>query len=226
IGYIADYLTAVGIDLKEVRVVGDEERAIIDALNALRHRYTYVFTTGGIRPTHGDITPHWVAKAVRGPDDHAPPAPAHLHEWVKMTGAEMNEARLRMTRIPKGADLILNKVSGAPGFWIGNVIVMAGVPSIMQAMLDEVAPKLKIGVRMLSETVRADAREGDIGMQLGEIAKANPEVAIGSYPFFDPQHGANTNVVLRARDVQKLAQAKRAVEEMLERVRRAQSSSA
>src|SRR5215813_8791238 len=91
-------------------------------------------------------------------------------------------------------------VGGARGFWIGNVIVMAGVPSIMQAMLDEVAPKLKIGVRMLSETVRADAREDDIGMQLGEIAKANPGVAIGSYPFFDPQHGPNTNVVLRARE--------------------------
>jgi molybdopterin-biosynthesis enzyme MoeA-like protein len=139
------------------------------------------------------------------------------------TGAEMNEARLRLTHIPTGADLILNKVSGAPGFWIGNVIVMAGVPSIMQAMLDEVAPKLKIGVRMLSEMVRADAREGDIGMQLGEIAKANPGVAIGSYPFFDPQHGPNTNVVLRARDAQKLALAKSAVEDMLERVRRAQS---
>ena len=139
-----------------------------------------------------------VAKAFGVPIDTDPRALAILHEWVKTTGAEMNEARLRLTRIPKGADLILNKVSGAPGFWIGNVIVMAGVPSIMQAMLDEVAPKLKIGVRMLSETLRADAREGDIGMQLGEIAKANPGVAIGSYPFFDPQHGPNTNVVLRA----------------------------
>ena len=129
-----------------------------------------------------------------------------------------------MTRIPKGAELILNKVSGAPGFWIDNVIVMAGVPSIMQAMLDEVTPKLKIGVRLLVETVRADVREGDIGMQLGEIAKANPEVAIGSYPFFDPQHGPNTNVVLRARDAQKLALATRAVEDMLRRVRGAQSS--
>ena len=137
----------------------------------------------------------------------------------------MNEARLRMTRIPKGADLVLNKVSGAPGFWIGNVIVMAGVPSIMQAMLDEVAPKLKTSVRMLSKTVRADAREGDIGAQLDEIAKANPKVVIGSYPFFDRQHGPNTNVVLRARDAQKLALAKRAVEDMLERVRGAQSRS-
>jgi molybdopterin-biosynthesis enzyme MoeA-like protein len=115
-------------------------------------------------------------------------------------------------------------VSGAPGFWIGNEIVMAGVPSIMQAMLDEVAPKLKVGVPMLLEAVRADARERDIGVQLGEIAKANPEVAIGSYPFFDPQQGPNTNVVLRARDAQKLAQAKRAIEDMLER-RQAQSNS-
>src|SRR6266849_4908630 len=219
IGYIAQYLTALGIDRKEVRVVGDEERAIVDALNALRHRCTYVFTTGGIGPTHGDITTGCVAKAFGVPIDADPRALAILHEWVKATGAEMNEARLRMTRIPKGAALVLNKVSGAPGFWIGNVIVMAGVPSIMQAMLDEVAPKLKTSVRMLSETVRADAREGDIGAQLDEIAKANPKVVIGSYPFFDQQHGPNTNVVLRARDAQKLALAKRAVEDMLERVR-------
>jgi molybdopterin-biosynthesis enzyme MoeA-like protein len=160
------------------------------------------------------------------PIDTDPRAVAILHEWLKATGAEMNEARLRMTRIPKGADLVLNKVSGAPGFWIGNVIVMAGVPSIMQAMLNEVAPKLKTGVCMLSETVRADAREGDIGLLLGEIAKANPEVAIGSHPFFDPHRGAKTNVVLRARDGQKLAQAKRAVEDMLERLRRAQPNNA
>jgi molybdopterin-biosynthesis enzyme MoeA-like protein len=183
-------------------------KGIVDALNTLRHRYTYVFTTGGIGPTHGDITADCVAKAFGVPIETDPRALAILHEWVETTGAEMNEERLRMTRIPKGADLILNKVSGAPGFWIGNVIVLAGVPSIMQAMLDEVSPKLKIGVYMLSETVRADAREGDISMQLGEIAKANPGVAIGSYPFFDPQHGPNTNVVLRARDAQKLAQVK------------------
>ena len=226
IGYIAEYLTALGIDLKEVRVVSDEEKAIVDALTALRHRYSYVFTTGGIGPTHSDITAACVAKAFGVPIDTDPRALAILYEWVKTTGAEMNEARLRMTRIPKGADLILNKVSGAPGFWIDNVIVMAGVPSIMQAMLDEVAPKLKTGVRMLSETVRANAREGDIGAQLGEIAKANPKVMIGSYPFFDPQRGPNTNVVLRARDPQKLALAKRAVEDMLERVRGAQSSGA
>src|SRR5262245_2475840 len=136
VGYIAEYLTAVGIDLKEVRVVGDEERAIIDALNALRHRCTYVFTTGGIGPTHGDITADCVAKAFGVRIDTDPRALAILHEWVKTTGAEMNEARLRMTRVPRGADLIFNKVSGGLAVWVGNVIVMAGMPSIMQAMLD------------------------------------------------------------------------------------------
>ena len=226
IGYIAEYLTALGIDLMEVRVGGDEESAVIDALNALRHRYTYVFTTGGIGPTHDDITADCVAKAFGVSIDIDPRALAIMQERLASTGTEMNDARLRMTRIPKGADLVLNKVSGAPGMWIGNVIVMAGVPSIMQAMLDEVAPKLKTGVRMLAETIRADAREGDIGTQLGEIAKANPQVAIGSYPFFDPQRGANTNVVLRARDAEKLALAKAAVEEMLQQVRGAQTSKA
>jgi molybdopterin-biosynthesis enzyme MoeA-like protein len=113
IGYIAEYLTALGIDLKEVRVVGNEARAIVDALNALRRRCTYVFTTGGIGSTHGDITADCVAKAFNVPIDSDPRALAILHEWVKTTGAKMNEARLRMTRIPKGVDLILNKVSGA-----------------------------------------------------------------------------------------------------------------
>jgi molybdopterin-biosynthesis enzyme MoeA-like protein len=223
IGYIAEYLTALGIDLREVRVVGDEETAIVDAL---RHRYTYVFTTGGIGPAHDDITSDCVAKAFGVPIDVDPRALTILHDWLKATGAEMTEARMRMTRIPTGADLVLNEVSGAPGFWIGNVIVLAGVPSIMQAMLDQVGPKLKTGLRMFSETVRANARESDIGTQLGDIAKANPGVAIGSHPFFDPQHGPNTNVVLRASDAQKLQRAKRAVEDLLQRVRGAQSSRA
>jgi len=222
IGYIAEYLTALGIDLKEVRVVGDAEGEIVAAVNALRARYTYVFTTGGIGPTHDDITAECVAKAFGVPIDYDPRAMAILRERLAKTGGELNEARMRMTRIPAGADLVLNKVSAAPGFWLGNVIVMAGVPSIMQVMLDEVAPKLNTGVRMLSDTVRADLREGDIGTPLGEIAKTHPEVAIGSYPFFDDQRGPNTNVVLRARDAQKLAAAKHAVEEMLRRLRTAQ----
>src|SRR6202049_1577508 len=185
IGYIAEYLTAIGIDLKEVRVVADEEGAIVAALNALRARYTYVFTTGGIGPTHDDITAECVAKAFGVPIDYDPRAVAIMKERYDALGTEMNEARMRMTRIPEGAELVANKVSAAPGFWIGNVVVMAGVPSIMQAMLDDVAPKLKTGVRMLSETVRADCREGDVGTELGEVAKAHPEVMIGSYPFID-----------------------------------------
>jgi molybdenum cofactor synthesis domain-containing protein len=219
IGYIAEYLTALGIDLMEVRIVGDDEAAIVEAVNTLRERYRYVFTTGGIGPTHDDITAESVAKAFGVAIDHDPRAVKILQERLAQTGAEMNEARMRMTRIPAGADLVLNKVSAAPGFWLGNVIVLAGVPSIMQAMLDGVAPKLATGVRMLSETLRADAREGDIGTQLGEIAKAHPEVTIGSYPFFDEVRGPNTNVVVRARDPHKLAAARAEVEAMLARVR-------
>jgi molybdenum cofactor synthesis domain-containing protein len=219
IGYLAEYLTALGIDLREVRVVGDEEAEIVAAVNALRARYDYLFTTGGIGPTHDDITAESVAKAFGVPIDYDPRAVAILKERLAQTGAELNEARMRMTRIPGGADLVLNKVSAAPGFWLDNVIVLAGVPSIMQAMLDAVAPRLRTGVRVLSETVRADAREGDIGTPLGEIAKAHPEVAIGSYPFFDDRRGPNTHVVLRARDAEKLMAAKAAVEDMLARVK-------
>jgi molybdopterin-biosynthesis enzyme MoeA-like protein len=225
-GYVAEYLAVLGIDLKEVRVVGNEEAAIVDALNALRRRYTYVFTTGGIGPAHHDITSDCVAKALGVSIDVDPRALAILREWLKRSGGEVSEARMRMTRIPKGADLILNEVSGAPGFWIENVIVLAGVPSIMQAMLDQVAPGLNTGMRMLSETVRAGVRESDITTQLGEIAKAHPGVAIGSHPFFDPEHGPNTNGVLRASDAQKLGRAKRALQDMLVRVQGAQSSSA
>ncbi|MBI4273973.1 MAG: competence/damage-inducible protein A [Rhizobiales bacterium] len=224
IGFIAEYLTNLGIDLREVRVVPDVETEIVDALNALRHRYTYVFTTGGIGPTHDDITADCVAKAFGVSIDYDSRAVAIMKARFDAMGTEMNEARMRMTRIPKGADIVHNKVSAAPGFWIGNVIVMAGVPSIMQAMLDDVAPKLKTGVKMLSETVRADAREGDIGSELGQIAKANPDVIIGSYPFMDENRGPNTNIVVRARDPQKLTAAKRAVEAMLVRIKAALGS--
>ena len=216
IGYIAEYLTNIGIDMREVRVVPDIEEEIVAALNALRHRYTYVFTTGGIGPTHDDITADCVAKAFGVTIDVDPRARALL--LTRIAEKDMNEARLRMARIPAGADLILNKVSAAPGFRIGNVHVMAGVPTIMQAMLDEVAPTLKTGVKMLSETVRANCREGDIGGPLGEIAKAHPDVMIGSYPFQDDGR-PNTNLVVRSRDAQKLAAAKAAVEDMLARVR-------
>ena len=218
IGYIAEYLTTIGIDLREVRVVPDVEEEIVTALNAMRARYTYLFTTGGIGPTHDDITADCVAKAFGVTIDYDPRAVAIMKERFAQMGTQMNEARMRMTRIPAGAELVLNKVSAAPGFWIGNVIVMAGVPSIMQAMLDDVAPKLATGAKMLSETVRADAREGDVGTELGAVAKAHPDVIIGSYPFMD-ERGPNTNLVVRSRDAGKLAAAKAAVEEMLAKVR-------
>jgi molybdenum cofactor synthesis domain-containing protein len=226
IGYTADYLTALGIDLKEVRVVSDEEPAIVAALNALRSAYDYVFTTGGIGPTHDDITADCVAKAFGVPLDVHPEAVAILKERLAKTGGELNEARLRMARIPRGAALVANKVSGAPGFWMGNVITMAGIPSVMQAMLDEVAPKLKTGTKLLSVSIRADAKEGDVGSELGAIAKAHPETIIGSYPFFDEKLGPNTNIVVRARDAQKLEQVRTAVEAMLVTVRAQVSPSA
>src|SRR5246127_449365 len=127
IGYIADFLTDVGIDLKEVRIVADEEPEVVAAVNALRPRYTYLFTTGGIGPTHDDITAEWAAKAFGLALEYHPRAVEIMRARLAQTGGEMNEARMRMTRVPKGATLVLNQISAAPGFWIGNVIVMAGI---------------------------------------------------------------------------------------------------
>ena len=212
IGYIAEYMTNIGIDLREVRIVADVTEEIVAALNALRARYSYVFTTGGIGPTHDDITADAVAAAFGVAIDHDPRAIAMLAE--RFPPDQLNAARLRMARIPAGAELIANSVSKAPGFTIGNVHVMAGVPAIMQAMLDVVAPTLRTGVRMLSETVQAGLREGDIGTELARVQQAHPDVAIGSYPFFSDA-GPDTNVVVRSRDPVRLAEAVEAVRQML-----------
>ena len=214
LNFIAKYLATYGVDLAEARVVPDIEDEIIAALNALRTRYDYVITTGGIGPTHDDITADSVAKAFGVGIDHHPEVVARFKERFQGAG-ELNEARLRMARIPDGAELIQSATILAPGFKIGNVIVMAGVPSIMQAMMDIVAPKLKSGVRMLSDTVRANAREGDIGGPLRIIANAHPDTIIGSYPFQDEDKKPNTNLVVRSRDPEKLAAAMAAVKEML-----------
>ncbi|WP_029002600.1 competence/damage-inducible protein A [Azorhizobium doebereinerae] len=218
IGHIAERLTEVGADLREVRVVSDVEEDIVDALNALRHRYTYVFTTGGIGPTHDDITADAVAKAFGVSIDVDPRARAMLLEFI--AEKDMNEARLRMARIPAGADLIVNPVSKAPGFRIGNVIVMAGVPRIMQAMLEAVLPTLDTGPKMLSETVLANAREGDIAAPLRAIAERFPGVSIGSYPFLSDT-GPNTNLVVRSRDPALLLEARDAVAAMVAGFQRA-----
>ncbi|WP_040619717.1 competence/damage-inducible protein A [Rhodovulum sp. PH10] len=217
IGWIAEYLTTMGIDLREVRVVPDIEEEIVAALNALRARYTYVFTTGGIGPTHDDITADAVAKAFGVPLDLDERAVALLAE--RMGRENLNAARLRMARIPRGAALVENPVSKAPGFWIGNVIVMAGIPAVMQGMLEGVAPKLATGVKLLSDTVRADLKEGDIGTELGQLAKAHPDVMFGSYPFNDENGVPNANLVIRSRDPEKLAAAKVALVKMLAEVR-------
>ena len=209
IGYIAEYLTAVGIDVREVRVVPDVEEEIVAALNPLRARYTYVLTTGGIGPTHDDITADSVAKAFGIGIDVDPRARALLLERIKPE--DLNEARLRMARIPEGADLVQNSVSKAPGFMLGNVVVMAGVPSIMQAMLDDVAPRLSTGARMLAETLdAASLPEGLYAAGLGAIAKAHPGVSIGSYPSFSAE-GMRNQIVVRAKDPAMLAAARDAV---------------
>jgi molybdenum cofactor synthesis domain-containing protein len=213
IGYIAEYLTNIAIDLREVRVVPDVEAEIVAALNALRSRYTYVFTTGGIGPTHDDITADSVAKAFGAAIDIDPRAVAVMSERYKP--GELNAARLRMARIPEGADLIANPISKAPGFRIGNVMVMAGVPAVMQAMLDDIAPTLATGVRMLSETIdAAGLPEGIYAAGLSEVAAAHPGVSVGSYPSFSAA-GFTNQIVARSRDADLLAAATAAIRRMV-----------
>ncbi|KQQ25192.1 molybdenum cofactor biosynthesis protein [Methylobacterium sp. Leaf125] len=217
IGTIADYCSAVGIDLKEVRIVPDEADRIVAAINALRDSYTYLFTTGGIGPTHDDITADCVAAAFGVAIDVDPRAKAMLLERHKPE--DLNEARLRMARIPDGADLIANPVSKAPGFRIGNVIVMAGVPGIMQAMLDNVGPTLVTGAKVLSETIEAgNLPEGTYASGLATIAKAHPKVSIGSYPSMTPNGFAN-RIVVRGREATALAAARAEVDALVDGLR-------
>jgi molybdenum cofactor synthesis domain-containing protein len=217
IGYIAEYLTELGIDLREVRIVPDGEGEIVAAVNALRERYTYLFTTGGIGPTHDDITAECIAKAFGVPIDHDPRAVAMLRE--RYTPEDLNEARLRMARIPAGADLIDNPISKAPGFRLGNVFVMAGVPAIMQIMLDQVAPTLKTGARMMVETVEAEGLpEGIYAAGLADIAKAHGDVSIGSYPSFSSS-GFRNQIVVRSKDPAKAAAAAADVKILLARLK-------
>ena len=213
IGYIAEYLTGLGIDLREVRVVPDVEGEIVAAVNALRARYTYLFTTGGIGPTHDDITADCVAKAFGVSIDVDQRAVDQM--LMRMKREDLNEARLRMARIPAGAELVENPVSRAPGFRIGNVIVMAGVPAIMQAMLDNVAPGLVTGAKVLSETIDASGLpEGLYAAGLKEVAERYPALSIGSYPSYAPT-GFTNQIVVRGRDATMLAEAAGAVRDML-----------
>ena len=213
LGYIAEYCTNIGIELREARVVPDVEDEIVAALNALRARYTYVFTTGGIGPTHDDITADSVAKAFGVAIGEDPRALAIMAP--RYAPGEFNAARRRMARIPDGADLLDNPISKAPGFRIGNVIVMAGVPNIMQVMLDSAAKDLRTGAKILAETVEAGGLpEGRYGTALAQVAAAHPDVSIGSYPAF-VDGGFRNQIVLRGKDVAAIAGARKAVEAML-----------
>ncbi len=213
IGYIAEYLTNIGIDLKEVRVVPDEMEEIVEAVNRLRARYTYLFTTGGIGPTHDDITADAISQALGIPLYEDPRIIAAMLERLKPE--DLNEARRRMARIPVGAEHVVNPISKVPGFKIENVIVMAGVPSIMQAMMDDVAPRLTTGARMMMETVEATGiPEGTYATALSEIAKAHPDTIIGSYPQFHEGRFRN-QIVVRSKDGAALQAALVAVDAML-----------
>jgi molybdenum cofactor synthesis domain-containing protein len=206
IGAIADHLTAIGIRLSEVRVVADDEAEIVTAVNALRARYSYVFTTGGIGPTHDDITADSIAKAFGVAIDVDPRARALMQAACDVRGVELTPSRLRMARLPEGSELVENAISVAPGFMIGNVIVMAGIPDIMRGMLDAVTPRLKTGAKMLSETVALDRPESQIADLFAAHQKRYPDVAMGSYPSIRDGRPA-TDLVLRSVDRDRLLDA-------------------
>jgi molybdenum cofactor synthesis domain-containing protein len=199
LNFIAKYLGTYGVDLAEARVVPDVEDEIVTALNALRAKYDYVITTGGIGPTHDDITADCVAKAF-GVELYEHPEIIEMMQsrWQ----GELNAARRRMARIPVGGSLVKNAVQGPPGFQIGNVFVLAGVPMVMRGMMDDVVPRLRTGAVVISRTVRVEgAGEGVIAEPLANLAKAHPDLSIGSYPFFGPQ-GYGSNLVVRGRDAE------------------------
>ena len=214
IGYIADHLTQIGIQLKEVRVVADEEAEIVAAINALRTRYDYLFTTGGIGPTHDDITADCVAKAMGVGIDHHPEATAMLQENWRKRGVEATPARMRMARVPLGGRLIRNAVSVAPGFMIGNVITMAGIPSVMQVMLDDATQYLRVGKKMHSVVLDLDQPEGLIADPFAAHQKDFPDVPMGSYPLMRDNRPC-CQLVLRSTDEVRLREAEAGLRQRL-----------
>ncbi|MGO4128466.1 competence/damage-inducible protein A [Inquilinus sp. YAF38] len=211
-GFLAERLTELGIRLREARVVPDVPEEIVAAVNALRARYDHVFTTGGIGPTHDDITAECIARAFGVPLLRHPEAVRRLEAHYE--AGQLNEARLRMANVPEGGTLIDNPVSAAPGFRIGNVHVMAGVPRIMQAMFDGIAPTLAGGDKVLSRTVTCDLGEGMIAAGLGAIAAEYPELSVGSYPYFRAGK-FGTSLVLRGTDAERLSSATEAVRSLV-----------
>ena len=197
--HLAGVLTAHGIELREARVVADDKPAIIAAVRALSERYTHVFTSGGIGPTHDDITADAIAEAFGVGIDIRDDARAILMAFIEARGAEPTPARMRMARIPDGAALIDNPISAAPGFTLGNVHVCAGVPKIFEAMVASVVAGLKGGTPLLSQTFRVTQPEGDIAGPLAELAAAFPALSIGSYPF-NKDGVFGSNIVVRGTD--------------------------
>lgn len=197
--YLAGELTRHGIRLMEARVVADDQAAIVAALNALRGAWDHVFTSGGIGPTHDDITADAVALAFGVGITHRADAMALLAAHYARSGMEFNAARQRMARIPDGAVLIENPVSVAPGFTVGNVHVMAGVPNIFQAMVASVLPTLTGGEPLLSQSLQVHRGEGEVADGFGALAAEFPDLSMGSYPFI--RNGAHgTNLVIRGTD--------------------------
>jgi molybdenum cofactor synthesis domain-containing protein len=203
LNFIAKYLGTYGVDLAEARVVPDIKQEIIEALNHLRARYDYVITTGGIGPTHDDITADCVAEAF-GVELYEHPEIVEM--MAKRWGGEVNAARRRMARVPVGGSLVKNSVQGPPGFQIGNVFVLAGVPMVMRGMMDDVVPRLRTGAVVIARTVKVEgAGEGVIADPLRALAGAHPDLSIGSYPFYGPE-GYGSNLVVRGRVAEEVEQ--------------------
>ena len=204
--HLAGRLTEHGIDLVEVRVIGDVRQTIIDTVNEMRAKVDHVFTSGGIGPTHDDITAEAVAAAFGLPIGIRDDARALLEAYFARRGVESTPARMRMARVPEGATLIDNPVSIAPGFSMGNVHVMAGVPSVFEAMVTSVLPGITGGAPVQSRTLRMQRGEGDVAETLEAVSKEYPDLSFGSYPFQqDGRYG--TNLVIRGTDVAMLDQA-------------------
>jgi len=205
--HLAGRLTEMGVDLCEVRIVPDEHARIVAALGDLRATHDHVFTSGGIGPTHDDITADAVGAAMGARVDIRDDARALLAAHYARTGSELNAARLRMARIPEGAVLIGNPVSVAPGFTLGNVHVMAGVPKVFQAMVASVLATLTGGAPLVSASVRVDRGEGDIAQPLSDLAAAYPDLSFGSYPFQSAEGRFGANVVVRGPDAARVGEA-------------------
>ena len=215
LAYLAEWLNEIGIQLYEVRVIRDDEKEIIDCVNLLRKKYDYVFTTGGIGPTHDDITTESIAKAFNVELETNPEALKILQRYYKE--GELNEARLKMTLLPKGAELVENPVTKAPGFKMENVFIMAGIPSIMQGMLEGAKAFLKIGNKMTSKSIDVFMPESYVAEELSKMQDNYPEVEIGSYPF-NKEGQFGTSLVMRSTNLDTLERCASDVAEMVKKL--------